>query len=45
VDAGVPRAQGSIRIAGDALLEIKQRMQIRGVLMNVMDVSDSIAQK
>lgn len=45
VDAGVPRAQGSIRIVGNALLEIKQRVQIRGVLMNAMDVSNSIAQK
>lgn len=33
VDAGVPIAQGSMRITGDALVELKQRMKILAVVM------------
>lgn len=35
VDAGVPIAQGSIWIAGDALLEPEQRLQIDAVIIMV----------
>lgn len=33
VDAGVPIAQGFVRITGDALVELKQGMKILAVVM------------
>jgi hypothetical protein len=47
VDGGVPVVQGSLRIAGDALLEVEQRVQIDAVLVDrsAMDLANSVTEQ